>query len=103
MEPASQHPANPNNKSPQSWVLGRKIRMKLRTNQGIVESKLMVGYKRTNGACTKTGIETKNAEALNISHCLMLLVLSEVTEFSRPETVAIGAIADDDTKSKLNN
>lgn len=102
MEPASQHPANPNNKSPQSWVLGRKIRIKLRTNQGIVESKLMVGYKRTNGACTKTGIETKNAEALNISHCLRLLLLPEVTAFSEPARVAIGAIADD-AKSKLNN
>jgi len=102
MEPASQHPANPNNKSPQSWVFGRKIRIKLMTNQGIVESRLMVGYKRTKGACTKTGIDTKNADAPNISHCLMLLVLSEVTELSRLETVAIGAIADD-TKSKLNN
>ncbi len=102
MEPASQHPAKPSNKSPQSWVLGRKIRIKLRTNQGIVESKLMVGYNRTNGACTKTGIETKNAEALNINHCLMLFVLPEVTAFSRRAVVAIGAIADD-TKSKLNN
>lgn len=102
MEPASQHPANPNNKSPQTWVLGRKIRIKLRTNQGIVESKLMVGYKRTNGACTKTGIETKNADALKISHCLMLLVLTEETELSMPERVAIGAIAEDN-KLKLNN
>lgn len=102
MEPASQHPANPNNKSPQSWVLGRKISTKLRTNQGIVESKLMVGYKRTKGACTKTGIETKNAEAQNISHCLMLFFLSEDRGFSRLETVTIGAIADD-TKLKLNN
>lgn len=102
MEPASQHPAKPNNKSPQTWVLGRKIRIKLSTNQGIVESKLMVGYKRTNGACTKTGIETKNAEALNISHCLMLFALTEETEFSKRARVAIGAIADD-AKSKLNN
>jgi hypothetical protein len=102
MEPASQHPAKPNNKSPQTWVLGRKIRIKLRTNQGIVESKLMVGYKRTNGACTNTGIETKNAEALNISHCLMLFFLPEERGFSNRETVVVDAIADD-TKFKLNN
>lgn len=102
MEPASQHPAKPNNKSPQTWVLGRKIRIKLSTNQGIVESKLMVGYKRTNGACTKTGIETKNAEALNINHCLILFVLPEERGFSKRETVTIGAIPEDN-KLKLNN
>jgi len=78
------------------------MRIKLSTNQGIVDSKLMVGYKRTNGACTKTGIETKNAEALNINHCLMLFVVPEVTELSRRAMVAIGAIADD-TKLRLNN
>lgn len=62
----------------------------------------MVGYKRTNGACTKTGIDTKNAEALNINHCLIVFVVPEVTELSRRPMVAIGAIADD-TKLKLNN
>lgn len=78
------------------------MRIKLSTNQGIVDSKLMVGYKRTNGACTKTGIETKNAEALNINPCLRLFVVPEVTELSRPAMVAIGAIAED-TKLRLNN
>ena len=78
------------------------MRIKLTTNQGIVDSKLMVGYKRTNGACTKTGIETKNAEALNINHGLMLFVVPEETELSRPAIVAIGAIAED-TKLRLNN
>ena len=78
------------------------MRIKLTTNQGIVDSKLMVGYKRTNGACTKTGIETKNAEALNINHGLRLFVVPEVTELSRPVIVAIGAIAED-TKLRLNN
>ncbi len=78
------------------------MRIKLTTNQGIVDSKLMVGYKRTNGACTKTGIETKNAEALNINPCLMLFVVPEETELSRPAIVAIGAIAED-TKLRLNN
>jgi hypothetical protein len=78
------------------------MRIKLSTNQGIVDSKLMVGYKRTKGACTKTGIETKNAEALNINPCLMLFVVPEVTELSRPAMVAIGAIAED-TKLRLNN
>jgi len=62
----------------------------------------MVGYKRTNGACTNTGIETKNAEALNINQGLRLFVVPEVTEFSRPAMVAIGAIAED-TKLRLNN
>jgi len=69
MEPASQHPANPNNKSPQSWVFGRKIRIKLSAIQAIVDSKLIAGYKRTKGAWTKTGIDTKKAEALKINHC----------------------------------
>lgn len=78
------------------------MRIKLSTNQGIVDSKLMVGYNRTNGACTKTGIETKNAEALNINHGLRLFVVPEVTELSRPVIVAIGAIAED-TKLRLNN
>lgn len=62
----------------------------------------MVGYKRTKGACTKTGIETKNAEALNINQCLRLFVVPEVTELSRRPMVAIGAIAED-TKLRLNN
>ena len=78
------------------------MRIKLSRNQGIVDSKLMVGYNRTKGACTKTGIETKNAEALNINHCLMLFVVPEVTELSRRAMVAIGAIAED-TKLRLNN
>lgn len=62
----------------------------------------MVGYKRTKGACTKTGIDTKKAEALKINHCLMLFVVPEVTELSRRAIVAIGAIAED-TKLRLNN
>lgn len=63
----------------------------------------MVGYKRTNGACTKTGIETKNADAPNTNHCWMLLLLSEEdTGFSMPVKVAVDAIADDN-KLKLNN
>jgi len=78
------------------------MRIKLSTNQGIVDSKLRVGYNRTKGAWTKTGIETKNAEALNINQCLMLFVVPEVTELSRPAMVAIGAIAED-TKLRLNN
>lgn len=78
------------------------MRIKLSTNQGIVDSKLMVGYKRTNGACTNTGIETKNAEALNINQGLRLFVVPEVTELSRLAMVAIGAIAED-TKLRLNN
>lgn len=78
------------------------MRIKLSTNQGIVDSKLMVGYKRTKGACTKTGIETKNADALNINHGLRLFVVPEVTELSRRAMVAIGAIAED-TKLRLNN
>lgn len=69
----------------------------------MVESKLIVGYKRTKGACTKTGIETKKAEAPNIDHCWMLFLLSaEDTGFSRAVRWKIGAIADD-TKLKLNN
>ena len=78
------------------------MRITLSTNQGIVHSKLMVGYKRTNGACTNTGIETKNAEALNINHCLRLFVVPEVRELSRRAIVEIGAIAED-TKFRLNN
>lgn len=62
----------------------------------------MVGYNLTNGACTKTGIDTKNAEALNINHCLRLFVVPEVRELSRRAMVAIGAIAED-TKLRLNN
>ncbi len=69
----------------------------------MVESKLMVGYKRTNGAWTKTGIDTKKAEAPNINHCWRLFLFSEEdTGFSRGVRLKIGAIAEDN-KLKLNN